>query len=295
MNGHFTTAANINNKWYNISDDYIYEINNIQNVKGVSLLVYNRLQNTTDLLNNNSTNPLNQSFSIHNNSIESQSKEPTKNDIVATLRSDGGSRRNPGHAGAGAFITIRNQQYKLYQYMEHATNNEAEYIGLLLGLRKVNQLNIKYINIILDSKLICGQINNTTKCINKNLQQLKELVMIELKGHCTKITHQLRKNNKVADSLANKAMDLKSSNHDIDIKDALTIITKNKSSSNNIPIQILNPKKFKYDRVLCPICSKEYASNYLNRHIEKCKREVHNIITPLIPPSTTTTTKANIT
>lgn len=91
--------------------------------------------------------------------------------------------------------------------------------------------------------------------------------MIELKSHCANITHQLRKNNKVADSLANKAMDLKSSNHDININDALAIITKTKSSSNNIPTQILNPKKFKYDRVLCPICSKEYASNYLNKHI----------------------------
>ena len=49
---------------------------------------------------------------------------------------DGAARGNPGHAGCGAVILDENGKMvkELSRYLGHATNNVAEYEGLLMGL-----------------------------------------------------------------------------------------------------------------------------------------------------------------
>ncbi|MDO8643991.1 MAG: RNase H family protein, partial [bacterium] len=55
------------------------------------------------------------------------------------LFTDGGSRGNPGPAGAGAFITDADDSVvaELAEYLGATTNNVAEYRALILGLKKL--------------------------------------------------------------------------------------------------------------------------------------------------------------
>lgn len=101
---------------------------------------------------------------------------------------DGGSRGNPGRSGAGAAILIRNQTLStrvsihLRHYVGHkATNNQAEYHGLIEGLTLVAHiLQELYKNVALciecviqgDSDLIIQQLNRSYKCNSPLLKPL---------------------------------------------------------------------------------------------------------------------------
>lgn len=134
----------------------------------------------------------------------------TSNRKEAKLYSDGGSRGNPGPAGAGFVITdgdgktICNGKKALGT----ATNNFAEYSALLLGLEAATDLGVTELICLLDSELVVKQLTGEYRVKHPDLLPL----FTEVKRRChqfQKITfqHIPREKNRIADRLANEAMD----------------------------------------------------------------------------------------
>lgn len=129
-----------------------------------------------------------------------------------TLYTDGASRNNPGLSGAGIYIEKNNKNFfKASCYLHTKTNNQAEYLALLLGLLYLKS----YINaqdkvsIKIDSLLLVKQVLGEYKIKNLELKKLYNKVIQELKDIDYTIEHILRDKNKVADKLANEAIDKK--------------------------------------------------------------------------------------
>ena len=123
---------------------------------------------------------------------------------------DGCSKGNPGTAGAGAVIYYNEIEMLSDTFFvgEKATNNHAEYAGLILGLQMAHGLNIKSLLVKGDSLLIINHMNGTYKCSSPNLIELysraKEL---ESKFDTIFYQHVLRNFNKRADALSNMGLE----------------------------------------------------------------------------------------
>jgi len=126
------------------------------------------------------------------------------------LQFDGCSKGNPGLAGAGAVIYYNNDEIWSGDFFvgENATNNHAEYAGLILGLKKVIDLEIKTLSVEGDSLLVINHMNGIYKCNSPNLFELyDESKKLISEFDSIKFTHILRHFNKKADQLANDAVD----------------------------------------------------------------------------------------
>ncbi len=130
--------------------------------------------------------------------------------IIAYI--DGGSRNNPGPAACGVFIETFNKQ--IGKYLGQATNNEAEYQGAILALKKIKSLIGKEksknteIEIRTDSELLYKQITHQYKVKNKNLLPL----FVELWNLCldfkkVEFKYIPREKNKIADKIVNNELD----------------------------------------------------------------------------------------
>jgi probable phosphoglycerate mutase len=136
-----------------------------------------------------------------------------------TLYADGGSRGNPGHAGAGSvvFDTAGKRVVEVADYLGIATNNVAEYEAVLRGLRKLHSeypedyFKQMPLLIRMDSKLVIEQLKGAYKVKHPNLIPRYLEVKNVLARHfgTVRFEHVLREFNKDADALANKAMDKK--------------------------------------------------------------------------------------
>jgi ribonuclease HI len=129
--------------------------------------------------------------------------------IEYKLQFDGCSKNNPGLAGAGAVI------YKngIEIWADHLfvgtnnTNNYAEYMGLIFGLEKAIELNIKALHIEGDSLLVINQIIGKYKCNSQNLIELYNKSKILVSGFDEiKFYHIFRNKNVRADELSNNAV-----------------------------------------------------------------------------------------
>jgi len=126
--------------------------------------------------------------------------------------SDGGARGNPGPAGCGVAITDKdgNILKKISKYIGETTNNQAEYQALILGLKEAEKMKPKKISCYLDSLLVVEQVNGKWKVKNVDLKPHVEWIkMFTLKHPHTRFFHIPREKNKLADQLANQAMDKK--------------------------------------------------------------------------------------
>jgi len=126
---------------------------------------------------------------------------------------DGGSRGNPGPAGAGVVIRAADDGTVLQQagvFLGTATNNVAEYRGLIEGLRRAETLGAKQIEVLSDSELLVRQMNGQYRVKNAGLKPLFEKAN-SLAGRFDRfsIRHVRREQNTLADEMANKAMNLK--------------------------------------------------------------------------------------
>lgn len=123
---------------------------------------------------------------------------------------DGGSRGNPGLSGAGAVIYHYDKEIWVESFFvgENATNNHAEYAGLILGLQQAKELKIKHLKVEGDSLLVINQMKGLYKCRSENLILLYDQAK-ELASHFESIEycHVLRNKNKRADELSNMAID----------------------------------------------------------------------------------------
>lgn len=127
----------------------------------------------------------------------------------ATANIDGGSRGNPGPAGYGVRIQQEDGTViDLKQSLGMATNNVAEYNGLLAALRWAASNAIRSLHIRSDSELLVKQMKGEYRVKNPGLQPLYEEARSVARqiGHVT-FEHVRREFNKEADRLANEAMD----------------------------------------------------------------------------------------
>ena len=128
---------------------------------------------------------------------------------VYTLMFDGGSRGNPGTAGAGYVIYKNNEEiFAGCAPLGHATNNYAEYKALELGLQCAIDRDIHTLIIKGDSLLVLNQITNKWKVKSITLTSIYQNIRSMLGNLETyTVQHVKRKYNKRADELANMAMD----------------------------------------------------------------------------------------
>eukprot|EP00605_Chrysophyceae_sp_TOSAG23-4_P001442 GSChrysophyteH1.ASY1.ANO1.1570.1 assembled CDS len=132
-----------------------------------------------------------------------------------TMQFDGGSRGNPGIGGCGAVIftdspTLQKELWCGHFYLgPNTTNNQAEYSGLIEGLRAGRVHNLTSMHIQGDSELVLKQMVGKYKVRNKALlklyEQAKELVSEFPEG--VSFEHIRRDRNGRADALSNLAMD----------------------------------------------------------------------------------------
>ena len=126
------------------------------------------------------------------------------------LMVDGAARGNPGDAGCGAVILDGNSTVvkELSRYLGHATNNVAEYEGLLMGLEALLRLGKKRIRVRSDSQLLVRQLNGEYRVKDEKLKALFQKAMSLLRQfEAYRIVHVSRELNKLADRLANKGID----------------------------------------------------------------------------------------
>jgi ribonuclease HI len=134
--------------------------------------------------------------------------------LISTIFSDGGARGNPGPA-ACAFVCISDTGsvvHKDSKYLGSATNNFAEYQGVIQALGWLNQnknLMESSITFNLDSELVTNQINGTYKVKEATLKKLMLLIRNLLDKASTKIIFKSvpREKNKLADFLVNEELD----------------------------------------------------------------------------------------
>ena len=128
---------------------------------------------------------------------------------TASANIDGGSRGNPGPAGYGVRVEREDGSVvELKEALTLATNNVAEYSGLLCALRWAVQQGLSSLHVRSDSLLLVQQMKGVYRVKHPGLQPLYE----EAKGlvrQIGKVTyeHVRRELNKDADRLANEAMD----------------------------------------------------------------------------------------
>lgn len=122
-----------------------------------------------------------------------------------TIYTDGGARGNPGPAGIGVHIE---EEGDFKEYIGEATNNQAEYKAVVLALEKAKEVGGEELEFFLDSELVVKQLNQEYKIKDKELAKLFVKIW-NLRQNFKKITftHIRREKNKIADALANQAMD----------------------------------------------------------------------------------------
>ncbi len=147
---------------------------------------------------------------MENSSLFGSTESISDHRKKASLFCDGGSRGNPGIAGGGA-VLYDERKKKIARdgiFCGIATNNVAEYSGLLCGMNLALKHEITELNVFLDSKLIVEQMNGKWKVKNVGLKPLFERAkMLADQFQKVSFAHIPREKNKVADGIANEVMD----------------------------------------------------------------------------------------
>ena len=128
---------------------------------------------------------------------------------MITAYIDGGARGNPGPAGYGVHIELPDGSIEeLHGGLGIATNNVAEYNGLLAALRWAVEHGHRDIRIRADSELLVKQMRGEYKVKNAGLQPLVARARV-LVGQLDRVRfeHVRREQNKDADRLSNVGMD----------------------------------------------------------------------------------------
>ncbi|MFD0276065.1 bifunctional RNase H/acid phosphatase [Kitasatospora sp. NPDC127111] len=127
------------------------------------------------------------------------------------VEADGGSRGNPGPAGYGAVVRDGDTGLIIAEaagFIGHATNNVAEYRGLIAGLKAAREIDPDAsVDVRMDSKLVVEQMSGRWKIKHPDMQPLAAEARTILPRGQVKYTWIPREKNKDADRLANEAMD----------------------------------------------------------------------------------------
>ena len=134
--------------------------------------------------------------------------------MKARLYTDGGSRGNPGPAAYG-FVLEADDGTVLASRGETigiATNNVAEYSGLVAGLEQALQLAVSDVEVVSDSELLVKQMRGEYRVKNDALRELSvEAARLGRQIGTVEYRHVRRERNTHADGLVNDALDAASS------------------------------------------------------------------------------------
>ena len=123
---------------------------------------------------------------------------------------DGGARGNPGPAAAGAVISAPDGEVlvEAAETIGVATNNVAEYRGLLLGLQRARALGASEVEVVNDSELVAKQVSGAYKVKHPDMKPLHAAALQALGGfERWSIRSVPRAQNADADALVNQALD----------------------------------------------------------------------------------------
>jgi ribonuclease HI len=127
------------------------------------------------------------------------------------IHTDGGSRGNPGPAAAGVVIRDADSDEIIHEagyFLGKATNNVAEYQGLIRALEYAQELGATRVQVYTDSELMVKQITGEYRVKSPDLKPLAQKAQsIFLTINLWHIQHVRREKNTRADAWANKAMD----------------------------------------------------------------------------------------
>jgi len=123
---------------------------------------------------------------------------------------DGGARGNPGPAGCGVvmFDEQKKQVGAYKKYLGETTNNIAEYNGVVLAMEEAKKIGAEELDFYLDSELVVKQLKREYKVKNPELAKLfVRIFNMQQDFKQVNYQHIPREMNKLADKLANEAMD----------------------------------------------------------------------------------------
>jgi ribonuclease HI len=123
---------------------------------------------------------------------------------------DGGARGNPGPAGYGVVVATPGGEVlaELAEPIGWATNNVAEYRGVIAGLQRAVALGARRVRVRADSLLAVQQLRGNWKVRNPALRPLwTEAKRLASSFEEVTFEHVPRQRNRQADALANRAMD----------------------------------------------------------------------------------------
>ena len=130
--------------------------------------------------------------------------------MKARLSTDGGSRGNPGPAAYGYVLEGEGGHVldARGEAIGTATNNVAEYRGLIAGLESAVERGVEELEVVSDSELLVKQMQGEYKVKNETLQELQREAA-ELASRLGRVTYTAvrRAHNELADSLVNEALD----------------------------------------------------------------------------------------
>lgn len=130
---------------------------------------------------------------------------------LLVIEADGGARGNPGPAAFGALVYRADTKeiiFEIGKTIGVATNNVAEYQGLIAGLTAVREINPEaFVQVRMDSKLVVEQMSGNWKVKHENIKPLVMKARSIISTEQVKYIWIPREENHRADALLNKALD----------------------------------------------------------------------------------------
>lgn len=125
---------------------------------------------------------------------------------------DGGSRGNPGPAGIGVVIRDGDSVIaEISKCIGNATNNVAEYMAAIYGMQEACIRGAKEVVLSLDSQLVARQLKGEYRVKDRDLRKFFDLALNISRGFDKLEIREIRReDNREADALVNKALDLES-------------------------------------------------------------------------------------
>jgi ribonuclease H / adenosylcobalamin/alpha-ribazole phosphatase len=130
--------------------------------------------------------------------------------VKARLSTDGGSRGNPGPAAYGYVLEAEDGTVldARGEAIGTATNNVAEYSGLIAGLASALERGVEEVEVVSDSELLVKQMRGEYKVKNETLRELVDDAQA-LADRLKRVSYTAvrREHNELADRLVNEALD----------------------------------------------------------------------------------------
>ena len=130
--------------------------------------------------------------------------------MKARLFTDGGARGNPGPAAYGFVLESEDGTVLAAEgeAIGTATNNVAEYSGLIAVLEKAIELHVPQVEVVSDSELMVKQMRGEYRVKNEALRELyDEATALARRVGNVEYRHVKRAHNELADKLVNDALD----------------------------------------------------------------------------------------